>query len=108
MTWETIALDSNIINLEENPAHYLYFENIPFGTQIKIENQVITIDETGTYQLEASKKPIEIIELDTADVNTDSTLTYGYYKNYKTFFDNIKKITNENQEETFEGIDVYQ
>lgn len=108
MTWETITLNSNIINLKENPAHYLYFENIPFGTQIKIENQTITIDETGTYQLEASTKPIEIIELDTTDVNTDSTLTYGYYKNYKTFFDNVKQIINENQEETFEGIDVYQ
>ena len=69
----------------------------------------IIIESSGIYQFSSFDKAIKTISLLEGEWGENSQLTYGYYKDDKSDFDNIIAIEGQDLEKEYEGeIDIYQ
>ena len=109
LTFETISLKGLEGNILPREAHILYFDGLTNGMKLSIDNKEIIIESSGIYQFSSFDKVIKIISLLEGEWGENSQLTYGYYKDDKSDFDNIIAIEGQDLEKEYEGeIDIYQ
>ena len=109
LTFETISLKGLKGNILPREAHILYFDGLTNGMKLSIDNKEIIIESSGIYQFSSFDKAIKTISLLEGEWGENSQLTYGYYKDDKSDFDNIIAIEGQDLEKEYEGeIDIYQ
>ena len=109
LTLETISLKGLEGNILPREAHILYFDGLTNGMKLSIDNKEIIIESSGIYQFSSFDKAIKTISLLEGEWGENSQLTYGYYKDDKSDFDNIIAIEGQDLEKEYEGeIDIYQ
>ena len=109
LTFETINLKDLVGNILPREAHILYFDGLTNGMKLSIDNKEIIIEDSGIYQFSSFNKAIKEINLLEGEWEDNAQLTYGYYKDDKSDFDNIIAIEGQDLEKEYEGeIDIYQ
>ena len=109
LTFETISLKGLEGNILPREAHILYFDGLTNGMKLSIDNKEIIIENSGIYQFSSFDKAIKTISLLEGEWGENSQLTYGYYKDDKSDFDNIIAVEGQDLEKEYEGeIDIYQ
>lgn len=109
LTFETISLKDLEGNILPREAHILYFDGLTNGMKLSIDNKEIIIEDSGIYQFSSFNKAIKEINLLEGEWEDNAQLTYGYYKDDKSDFDNIIAIEGQDLEKEYEGeIDIYQ
>lgn len=109
LTFETISLRGLEGNILPREAHILYFDGLTNGMKLSIDNKEIIIESSGIYQFSSFDKAIKTISLLEGEWGENSQLTYGYYKDDKSDFDNIIAIEGQDLEKEYTGeIDIYQ
>jgi hypothetical protein len=90
-------------------AHILYFDGLTNGMKLSIDNKEIIVEDSGIYQFSSFNKAIKKISLLEGEWGDNAQLTYGYYKDDKSDFDNIIAIEGKDSESEYAGeIDIYQ
>ena len=109
LTFETISLKGLEGNILPREAHILYFDGLTNGMKLSIDNKEIIIESSGIYQFSSFDKAIKIISLLEGEWGDNAQLTYGYYKDDKSDFDNIIAIEGQDLEKEYAGeVDIYQ
>ena len=109
LTFETISLKDLEGNILPREAHILYFDGLTNGIKLSIDNKEIIIGSSGIYQFSSFDKAIKTISLLEGEWGDNAQLTYGYYKDDKSDFDNIIAIEGQDLEKEYEGeVDIYQ
>ena len=109
LTFETISLKDLKGNILPREAHILYFDGLTNGIKLSIDNKEIIIGSSGIYQFSSFDKAIKTISLLEGEWGDNAQLTYGYYKDDKSDFDNIIAIEGQDLEKEYEGeVDIYQ
>ena len=109
LTFETISLKGLEGNILPREAHILYFDGLTNGIKLSIDNKEIIIGSSGIYQFSSFDKAIKTISLLEGEWGDNAQLTYGYYKDDKSDFDNIIAIEGQNLEKEYEGeVNIYQ
>lgn len=109
LTFETISLKNLEGNILPQEAHILYFDGLTNGIKLSIDNKEIIIGSSGIYQFSSFDKAIKTISLLEGEWGDNAQLTYGYYKDDKSDFDNIIAIEGQDLEKEYEGeINIYQ
>ena len=109
LTFETISLKGLEGNILPREAHILYFDGLTNGMKLSIDNKEIIIESSGIYQFSSFDKAIKTISLLEGQWGENAKLTYGYYKDDKSDFDNIIAIEGQDLEKEYEGeVDIYQ
>ena len=109
LTFETISLKGLEGNILPREAHILYFDGLTNGIKLSIDNKEIIIGSSGIYQFSSFDKAIKTISLLEGEWGDNAQLTYGYYKDDKSDFDNIIAIEGQDLEKEYEGeVDIYQ
>ena len=109
LTFETISLKGLEGNILPREAHILYFDGLTNGMKLSIDNKEIIIESSGIYQFSSFDKAIKTISLLEGEWGENAQLTYGYYKDDKSDFDNIIAIEGQDLEKEYEGAaDIYQ
>ena len=109
LTFETISLKGLEGNILPREAHILYFDGLTNGMKLSIDNKEIIIESSGIYQFSSFDKAIKTISLLEGEWGENSQLTYGYYKDDKSDFDNIIAIEGQDLEKEYEGeVNIYQ
>ena len=109
LTFETISLKELEGNILPREAHILYFDGLTNGIKLSIDNKEIIIGSSGIYQFSSFDKAIKTISLLEGEWGDNAQLTYGYYKDDKSDFDNIIAIEGQDLEKEYEGeVDIYQ
>ena len=109
LTFETISLKDLESNILPREAHILYFDGLTNGIKLSIDNKEIIIGSSGIYQFSSFDKAIKTISLLEGEWGDNAQLTYGYYKDDKSDFDNIIAIEGQDLEKEYEGeVDIYQ
>lgn len=109
LTFETISLKGLEGNILPREAHILYFDGLTNGMKLSIDNKEIIIESSGIYQFSSFDKAIKTISLLEGEWGDNARLTYGYYKDDKSDFDNIIAIEGKDLEKEYEGAaDIYQ
>ena len=109
LTFETISLKGLEGNILPREAHILYFDGLTNGMKLSIDNKEIIIESSGIYQFSSFDKAIKTINLLEGEWGDNAQLTYGYYKDDKSDFDNIIAIEGQDLEKEYTGeIDIYQ
>lgn len=109
LTFETISLKDLEGNILPREAHILYFDGLTNGIKLSIDNKEIIIGSSGIYQFSSFDKAIKTISLLEGEWGDNAQLTYGYYKDDKSDFDNIIAIEGQDLEKGYEGeVDIYQ
>lgn len=109
LTFETISLKGLEGNILPREAHILYFDGLTNGIKLSIDNKEIIIGSSGIYQFSSFNKAIKTISLLEGEWGDNAQLTYGYYKDDKSDFDNIIAIEGQDLEKEYAGeVDIYQ
>ena len=109
LTFETISLKGLEGNILPREAHILYFDGLTNGIKLSIDNKEIIIEDSGIYQFSSFDKAIKTISLLEGEWGENAQLTYGYYKDDKSDFDNIIAIEGQDLEKEYEGeVNIYQ
>ena len=109
LTFETISLKGLEGNILPREAHILYFDGLTNGMKLSIDNKEIIIESSGIYQFSSFDKAIKTISLLEGEWGDNAQLTYGYYKDDKSDFDNIIAIEGQDLEKEYEGeVNIYQ
>ena len=109
LTFETISLKGLEGNILPREAYILYFDGLTNGMKLSIDNKEIIIESSGIYQFSSFDKAIKTISLLEGEWGDNAQLTYGYYKDDKSDFDNIIAIEGQDLEKEYEGeVDIYQ
>ena len=109
LTFETINLKDLKGNILPREAYILYFDGLINGMKLSIDNKEIIIEDSGIYQFSSFDKAIKEISLLEGEWGDNAQLTYGYYKDDESDFDNIITIEGQDLEKEYEGeIDIYQ
>lgn len=109
LTFETISLKDLEGNILPREAHILYFDGLTNGIKLSIDNKEIIIGSSGIYQFSSFDKAIKTISLLEGEWGDNAQLTYGYYKDDKSDFDNIIAIEGQDLEKEYEGeVNIYQ
>ena len=109
LTFETISLKDLEGNILPREAHILYFDGLTNGIKLSIDNKEIIIGSSGIYQFSSFDKAIKTISLLEGEWGNNAQLTYGYYKDDKSDFDNIIAIEGQDLEKEYEGeVNIYQ
>lgn len=109
LTFETINLKGLEGNILPREAHILYFDGLTNGIKLSIDNKEIIIGSSGIYQFSSFDKAIKTINLLEGEWGDNAQLTYGYYKDDKSDFDNIIAIEGQDLEKEYEGeVNIYQ
>lgn len=109
LTFETISLKDLEGNILPREAHILYFDGLTNGMKLSIDNKEIIIESSGIYQFSSFDKAIKTISLLEGEWGDNAQLTYGYYKDDKSDFDDIIAIEGQDLEKEYEGeVDIYQ
>ena len=109
LTFETISLKGLEGNILPREAHILYFDGLTNGIKLSIDNKEIIIEDSGIYQFSSFDKAIKTISLLEGEWGDNAQLTYGYYKDDKSDFDNIIAIEGQDLEKEYEGeVNIYQ
>lgn len=109
LTFETISLKGLEGNILPREAHILYFDGLTNGIKLSIDNKEIIIGSSGIYQFSSFDKAIKTISLLEGEWGDNAQLTYGYYKDDKSDFDNIIAIEGQDLEKEYEGeVNIYQ
>lgn len=109
LTFETINLKELEGNILPREAYILYFDGLTNGMKLSVDNKEIIIEDSGIYQFSSFNKAIKKISLLEGEWGDNAQLTYGYYKDDKSDFDNIIAIEGQDLEKEYEGeIDIYQ
>ena len=109
LTFETISLKDLEGNILPREAHILYFDGLTSGIKLSIDNKEIIIGSSGIYQFSSFDEAIKTISLLEGEWGDNAQLTYGYYKDDKSDFDNIIAIEGQDLEKEYEGeVNIYQ
>ena len=109
LTFETISLRGLEGNILPREAYILYFDGLTNGMKLSIDNKEIIIENSGIYQFSSFDKAIKTISLLEGEWGDNAQLTYGYYKDDKSDFDNIIAIEGQDLEKEYEGeVNIYQ
>lgn len=109
LTFETISLKGLEGNILPREAHILYFDGLTNGMKLSIDNKEIIIESSGIYQFSSFDKAIKTISLLEGEWGNNAQLTYGYYKDDKSDFDNIIAIEGQDLKKEYEGeVNIYQ